>query len=67
MSPTTSQTHRITGKALLTLTESDLRQPPLELAILGDIKTIVVEIHRLRLLNRGRDRCVDDVTDSGEG
>ena len=40
--------HKIDGKALLALNEDDLRNPPLELKILGDIKRIWLEIDALQ-------------------
>ena len=44
--------HRIDGKALLMLTETDLKQPPLELQVLGDIKRLASSIYRLQHGNR---------------
>lgn len=40
--------HKIDGKVLLTLSEIDLRQPPLQLSILGDIKRLILSIHDLQ-------------------
>jgi len=40
--------HRIDGPALLMLQEEDLRQPPLSLPILGDIKHLAYHLHMLR-------------------
>ncbi|OWF56273.1 Sphingomyelin synthase-related protein 1 [Mizuhopecten yessoensis] len=40
--------HKIDGKALLTLSETDLRQPPLQLLVLGDIKRLILCIHDLQ-------------------
>ncbi|XP_020389284.1 sphingomyelin synthase-related protein 1 isoform X1 [Rhincodon typus] len=40
--------HRLDGIALLTLTEYDLRCPPLELKVLGDIKRLLVSIRKLQ-------------------
>ena len=40
--------HRIDGPALLMLQEEDLRQPPLSLDILGDIKHLTYHINTLR-------------------
>ncbi|XP_060076082.1 sphingomyelin synthase-related protein 1-like [Ylistrum balloti] len=40
--------HKIDGKVLLTLSETDLRQPPLQLAILGDIKRLMLCIYDLQ-------------------
>ncbi|KAK2173725.1 hypothetical protein NP493_851g00026 [Ridgeia piscesae] len=44
--------HRIDGKALLTLSEQDLRMPPLEVNILGDIKRLMIEIRKLQSKNQ---------------
>lgn len=43
-----SNQHKIDGKALLTLNECDLRNPPLQLKILGDIKRLWLEIDALQ-------------------
>ncbi|XP_029110129.1 sphingomyelin synthase-related protein 1-like isoform X2 [Scleropages formosus] len=43
--------HRLDGTSLLTLSESDLRQPPLELKVLGDIKRLMVALRRLQRHN----------------
>ena len=40
--------HKIDGLALLALTEQDLRQPPLQLVVLGDIKRIMNKIQSLK-------------------
>jgi len=40
--------HRINGEALMTLTEDDLKQPPLQLTILGDIKRLMLIINKLQ-------------------
>ncbi|XP_033739972.1 sphingomyelin synthase-related protein 1-like [Pecten maximus] len=40
--------HKIDGKVLLTLSETDLRQPPLQLSVLGDIKRLFLCIHDLQ-------------------
>ncbi|XP_006011944.1 sphingomyelin synthase-related protein 1 isoform X1 [Latimeria chalumnae] len=40
--------HRLDGLALLTLTEYDLRSPPLELKVLGDIKRLMLSIRKLQ-------------------
>ncbi|XP_069741351.1 sphingomyelin synthase-related protein 1 isoform X3 [Narcine bancroftii] len=40
--------HRLDGIALLTLTEYDLRCPPLELKVLGDIKRLMVSVRKLQ-------------------
>uniref|UniRef100_A0A4W3HSG1 Sphingomyelin synthase-related protein 1 n=1 Tax=Callorhinchus milii TaxID=7868 RepID=A0A4W3HSG1_CALMI len=44
--------HRLDGIALLTLTEYDLRSPPLELKVLGDIKRLMVSIRKLQKQNK---------------
>ncbi|KAJ8418208.1 hypothetical protein AAFF_G00139170 [Aldrovandia affinis] len=43
--------HRLDGASLLTLTEYDLRSPPLELKVLGDIKRLMLSLRRLRQQN----------------
>lgn len=43
-----SDHHKIDGKALLALSEDDLRNPPLELKILGDIKRLWLAIDALQ-------------------
>lgn len=40
--------HRLDGLSLLTLSEYDLRSPPLELQVLGDIKRLMVSLRRLQ-------------------
>lgn len=47
-----SHDHKIDGKALLALCESDLRNPPLELKILGDIKRLWLEIDAIQQRNK---------------
>jgi hypothetical protein len=42
-------THRMDGPALLMLQEQDLRQPPLQMNVLGDIKRLVFHLAELRL------------------
>ncbi|XP_034040672.1 sphingomyelin synthase-related protein 1-like isoform X2 [Thalassophryne amazonica] len=44
--------HRLDGPSLLTLTEADLRGPPLGLTVLGDIKRLVLSLRRLQRQNR---------------
>lgn len=41
-------THKIDGQVLLSLTEKDLKQPPLQLSVLGDIKKLMFHITALR-------------------
>ena len=48
-SETLCDTHNMDGPALLMLQESDLRQPPLQMTILGDIKRLVFHLAELRL------------------
>uniref|UniRef100_A0A8C5DH55 Sphingomyelin synthase-related protein 1 n=1 Tax=Gouania willdenowi TaxID=441366 RepID=A0A8C5DH55_GOUWI len=43
--------HRLDGTSLLALTEYDLRSPPLELKVLGDIKRLMVSIRKLQKNN----------------
>lgn len=40
--------HRIDGPALLFLSEDDLKQPPIKMPVLGDIKRIMSKINQLR-------------------
>lgn len=40
--------HRLDGASLLCLTEADLRSPPLELKVLGDIKRLMLAVRRLQ-------------------
>ena len=40
--------HNITGEVLLTLSEDDLRNPPLNMSLLGDIKLLNKSIHSLK-------------------
>jgi len=44
--------HRIDGKALLMLTEDDLKNPPLKIKILGDVKKLTFYLQRLQLQHR---------------
>jgi len=46
-----SNEHKVDGKALLVLNEDDLRNPPLELNILGDIKRLWLAISTLQQRN----------------
>ncbi|KAJ6661781.1 hypothetical protein lerEdw1_013303 [Lerista edwardsae] len=45
---TLCEKHRLDGITLLTLTEYDLRSPPLEIKILGDIKRLMLSIRKLQ-------------------
>lgn len=38
--------HRLDGQSLLSLREDDLRKPPLQMTVLGDIKRIILAVHR---------------------
>ncbi|KAI4888268.1 hypothetical protein NFI96_013857 [Prochilodus magdalenae] len=40
--------HRLDGAGLLSLTENDLRSPPLQLPLLGDIKRLTLSLRRLQ-------------------
>jgi hypothetical protein len=40
--------HSIDGAALLALTEDDLKQPPIKLPVLGDIKRLMTKINKLK-------------------
>jgi len=44
--------HCIDGTALLMLTEDDLRNPPLKIEILGDVKKLTFYLHQLKVLHR---------------
>ena len=48
-SETLCDIHNMDGPALLMLQESDLRQPPLQMTVLGDIKRLVFHLAELRL------------------
>lgn len=43
--------HRLDGTSLLALSEYDLRSPPLELKVLGDIKRLMMSIRKLQKQN----------------
>ena len=43
-----SKIHKIDGKALLSLTEEDLRTPPVCISILGDVKRLIRAIEELK-------------------
>lgn len=47
--------HKIDGVSLLSLTEHDLREPPLEISILGDIKRLGLAIRKLQIENSSKD------------
>ncbi|XP_045071522.1 sphingomyelin synthase-related protein 1-like, partial [Coregonus clupeaformis] len=44
--------HRVDGLSLLTLGEADLREPPLGLTVLGDIKRLALALRRLQRQNQ---------------
>lgn len=44
--------HKIDGKCLLTLTEEDLKSPPLLIRVLGDIKRLSIALRGLQESNR---------------
>jgi len=48
-SETLCDVHNMDGPALLMLQESDLRQPPLQMVVLGDIKKLLFHLAELRL------------------
>ncbi|XP_061084071.1 sphingomyelin synthase-related protein 1-like isoform X2 [Conger conger] len=43
--------HRLDGPSLLALSEYDLRSPPLEIRVLGDVKRLMLSLRRLRREN----------------
>ncbi|XP_026989788.2 sphingomyelin synthase-related protein 1 isoform X2 [Tachysurus fulvidraco] len=43
--------HRLDGTSLLSLSEFDLRSPPLELKVLGDIKRLMLSVRKLQKQN----------------
>ncbi|XP_061613207.1 sphingomyelin synthase-related protein 1-like isoform X3 [Phyllopteryx taeniolatus] len=43
--------HRLDGSSLLALSEYDLRSPPLELKVLGDIKRLMASVRKLQKQN----------------
>jgi len=49
--------HLIDGTVLLCMQESDLRQPPLQLSVLGDIKKLHACIKKLQIETNGEDFC----------
>ena len=40
--------HHVDGRALLQMSESDLRQPPVSMTVLGDIKNLALCISQLK-------------------
>lgn len=55
--------HMIDGSVLMCMTESDLRQPPLQLNIFGDIKKLNACIHKLQVETYGEEYCNLDTVD----
>ena len=51
--------HHIDGAALLTLSEKDLKSPPLEMKILGDIKRLSLIIYKLQAENESHNLVTD--------
>ena len=45
--------HKIDGQVLLTLTEADLKQPPLQIVVLGDLKRLLICLKQLNARNGG--------------
>jgi len=41
--------HHVDGRALLRMNESDLRQPPVSMTVLGDIKNLALCISHLKV------------------
>ncbi|KAK3598356.1 hypothetical protein CHS0354_003376 [Potamilus streckersoni] len=56
--------HKIDGKALLALEESDLREPPMQIRVLGDVKHLSLAIQILKLENQDKFN-VSDPTNGG--
>uniref|UniRef100_T1IW87 SAM domain-containing protein n=1 Tax=Strigamia maritima TaxID=126957 RepID=T1IW87_STRMM len=46
------EVHKIDGKGLITLTEADLRQSPLNITTLGDIKRLMISIRQLQVAHK---------------
>lgn len=46
------QEHKVDGRVLLTLTEQDLKEPPLQITILGDIKRLGISLRLLQVEHR---------------
>ncbi|KAL1139212.1 hypothetical protein AAG570_009271 [Ranatra chinensis] len=44
--------HKVDGRALLLITESDLKTPPLNINVLGDIKRLGLDIRQLKVESR---------------
>lgn len=61
-----SRRHRVDGTALLALNENDLRQPPLEIKVLGDIKRLYACIRKLQIATHG-DKTDHSYRDSVDG
>ncbi|XP_077999485.1 sphingomyelin synthase-related protein 1-like [Glandiceps talaboti] len=52
--------HKIDGEVLMSLTEDDLRKPPIELKVLGDIKKLSTAIKRLHKDSRNSKRLTSN-------
>jgi len=44
--------HKLDGKSLLLLSENDLKQPPMEIKVLGDVKRIVIALNNVKRNNQ---------------
>lgn len=53
-----TKTHKIDGQVLMHLTEKDLREPPLQMTVLGDIKRLALFIQELRSFSSQTVPCV---------
>uniref|UniRef100_A0A915KJB0 SAM domain-containing protein n=1 Tax=Romanomermis culicivorax TaxID=13658 RepID=A0A915KJB0_ROMCU len=58
--------HKIDGKILLLLTENDLREKPLQLSILGDIKRLYAAIGKLKIVSSSFRNNSDDLTNDSQ-
>ncbi|XP_030641911.1 sphingomyelin synthase-related protein 1 [Chanos chanos] len=59
--------HRLDGASLLSLTEYDLRSPPLELKVLGDIKRLMIALRKLQRQNGARSQDIGSNPGSWSG
>lgn len=62
--PLLCQIHYIDGAVLLTIQESDLRQPPISMNVFGDIKKLYACIQKLRDETLGTRVCCKETADS---
>ncbi|XP_052001743.1 sphingomyelin synthase-related protein 1-like isoform X2 [Xyrauchen texanus] len=53
--------HRLDGASMLCLSETDLRSPPLELKVLGDIKRLMLAVRRLQRQHTALSYLVSEV------